>query len=415
MVESDRQAPSYEAFGEWVHEALNGLYDSPYLREHPLQALLPLEEEQSPERAQHLRRLILDAIRGLLPCPGTPADSSDWRGYRILELRYVDGLSPAEAMQELSLGRSQFFREQKYALDALTKWLWEAWQRRRQEQPSEAGRSRAALFSSALEQLAALATWESISPAQLWAELAPLAQALARNVSASVVFSDAHLPATIQTDRVLLRQALLDMIAAALRAAPGGRVEVGGFATEEESGLQVDVLPPGGQPASPGALGADVARQLTAPMGCTLRESRLKRCGWRWQLAWPVGLPTVLVIDDNEEFADLYRRFLAGRPWRVVGVASGREGLAWLAHTRPAVILLDVLMPAEDGWELLVTLKGRDETRDIPVVICSVLDQPDLALALGAAAYLAKPVTQQELVRTLAPWRRAVANPTPAG
>ena len=93
----------------------------------------------------------------------------------------------------------------------------------------------------------------------------------------------------------------------------------------------------------------------------------------------------------------------------MVGATSSAEARQILADLRPAVILLDVMMPKEDGWELLCTLKTGDETKQIPVIICSVLNEPALAFSLGAAAYLPKPVSQQSLMQALSPW-----SPTPA-
>jgi CheY-like chemotaxis protein len=144
---------------------------------------------------------------------------------------------------------------------------------------------------------------------------------------------------------------------------------------------------------------------------------------WEASLAWLVDRPqTLLVIDDNRGFVDLFQRYLAASAWHVIGATDGAAARQALAEARPAVIVLDVMMPKEDGWELLMALKAAPETRDIPVVICSVLTEPQLAVTLGAAAYLPKPVTQQALLQALAPWHPGPggeihpgANSTPEG
>jgi len=89
-----------------------------------------------------------------------------------------------------------------------------------------------------------------------------------------------------------------------------------------------------------------------------------------------------------------------------VGAANLAEARALIAETRPAAIILDVLMPEADGWDLMVALKADPSTRDIPIIICSVLHEPEIALSLGAAAYLPKPVTEQSLVEALRPFRQ---------
>jgi len=72
-----------------------------------------------------------------------------------------------------------------------------------------------------------------------------------------------------------------------------------------------------------------------------------------------------------------------------------------LAAMTPDLILLDVLMPQQDGWRLLQGLKTQEDTATIPVVICSVLGQSDLATALGAAAVVQKPISEEVLVATV--------------
>jgi Amt family ammonium transporter len=79
------------------------------------------------------------------------------------------------------------------------------------------------------------------------------------------------------------------------------------------------------------------------------------------------------------------------------------EAYALACHQHPGAILLDVVIPGRDGWELLLELKQLPSTRDIPVIICSVLDEPAVAIALGAAAYLQKPIDQDRLLAALNP------------
>jgi CheY-like chemotaxis protein len=72
-----------------------------------------------------------------------------------------------------------------------------------------------------------------------------------------------------------------------------------------------------------------------------------------------------------------------------------------LGEELPDLVLLDVLMPREDGWDMLNYLKKEPATSNIPVVICSVLSQPSLALSLGAEEVLRKPIQEETLVKTV--------------
>jgi hypothetical protein len=73
-----------------------------------------------------------------------------------------------------------------------------------------------------------------------------------------------------------------------------------------------------------------------------------------------------------------------------------------VAETQPDVITLDVMMPNMDGWQVLRALAQNPATAKIPVVVCSVLREPEVALSLGARAYLKKPIDPLMLVETLA-------------
>ena len=114
-----------QEFAGWVHDALNRLYDSAYLSTHPLAGLFGDEASGALYRSQRLRQALLEAICAMRPGPGVPANSPDWRAYRILELRYLEGQSPTDAMKALSLAKSQFFRDQARVIEALTDFLWE--------------------------------------------------------------------------------------------------------------------------------------------------------------------------------------------------------------------------------------------------------------------------------------------------
>lgn len=414
--------PDRETFARWVHDALNRLYDSPYLQAHPLAALLT-EADEALHRSQNLRRVLLEAIYAMRPAAGVPAQSPDWRAYRILELRYIEGLSPNEAMERLALGKSQYFRDQARVLDALTDMLWEQWQKTCAVAPPaviEAGNAaQDDLIRAEIERLCTQATWEAVDIAEVLDDLRAVVEPLAQTKGATIHFAPMQRFTVLHADRVLLRQAVLNAITHALEFARQGQVEVNGFTGGSEAGIRVaaygNALTPMSAAAQDGDTGLEICRQLMAAMHGALHLATTEHGTWETCLTWPVIEPcTLLVVDDNTAFIDLFRRYLAGHNWRVIGAAGSTEARQVIAETRPTVIALDVMMPKEDGWEFLMALKADAATRDIPVIVCSVLNEPQLALTLGAAAYLAKPVAQQTLLRTLVPWSRSGASLAPA-
>jgi CheY-like chemotaxis protein len=415
-------SPAREEFARWVQEALHRLYDSPYLQKHPLTDALAGDEVDRLQRVPQLRRALLDAIHALAPANGAQAQSPDWRAYRILELRYIEGLTPPEVMQQLALSRSYYFREQARMLEALTTMLWEQWQQRRPaappdpEQPDQPDLTREQLAQVETTRLSAQATWEQVDPVAVMQQLQPIVESLARSQGKAVRWQLPQQLTTLRADRVLLRQALFTALTYALDVA--GQVLIGSFDEPREVGISILV---DGASAEPPALaerqgvGLEVCARLMEAMGGALWVDRPAEGRWEARLAWPaLATHTLLVVDDNQDFVDLFRRYLVGHGWRVLGAADGAQARQMLTQVDPTAIILDVMMPREDGWEMLVALRASEATRSTPIIICSVLNEPRLAETLGASGYLTKPVTQQALLRALAPWAQSGPSRAPA-
>lgn len=121
---------------------------------------------------------------------------------------------------------------------------------------------------------------------------------------------------------------------------------------------------------------------------------------------------TILVVEDDPQAAKLLTLSLTRAGYGVLLAADGVTALELADRCRPKAITLDILLPDRDGWEVLATLKASPRTRDIPVVIVSVLDQQTLGFRLGAADYLVKPVERSALLHAL---KRCVARKKNAG
>ena len=111
---------------------------------------------------------------------------------------------------------------------------------------------------------------------------------------------------------------------------------------------------------------------------------------------------TVLVVEDSLTDTEVLTRYLWQIGLAVVSVQSGEEAQARLRSQKPDLVILDVMLPGQSGFELCHNLKTNDETKQIPVVICSSKGTEVDKLwgkMLGADAYLAKPVDQQKLMQ----------------
>lgn len=109
----------------------------------------------------------------------------------------------------------------------------------------------------------------------------------------------------------------------------------------------------------------------------------------------------VLVIDDNPDARELMTRSLEKAGYEVHCAPGGAEGLNLAHQVRPHLITLDILMPRVDGWKVLTSLKQDPILADVPVLLVSIRVDRDLALTLGAAGYLTKPVDRDELLKVV--------------
>jgi signal transduction histidine kinase/DNA-binding response OmpR family regulator len=141
--------------------------------------------------------------------------------------------------------------------------------------------------------------------------------------------------------------------------------------------------------------------------GCELIENIILHAGEeKLSTADALAMPErtsqkiVLAIDDNPDGIDIIRKYL-GEEYTVIGLLSGENAVERAKGLRPLAITLDILMPGMDGWQVLRDLKEDPETRDIPVIIVSILDDRRLGFSLGAADYMVKPVAKEVLLKRL--------------
>ncbi|HMA37512.1 MAG TPA: response regulator, partial [Chloroflexia bacterium] len=110
----------------------------------------------------------------------------------------------------------------------------------------------------------------------------------------------------------------------------------------------------------------------------------------------------VLIIDDDPEARELLARYLAAGGLAVLEAPDGEAGLQLARLHAPALIILDVLLPGQDGWTILRALKSDPALAGIPVLVVTIVDNSGLGFALGAAEYLIKPVAREQLLALVA-------------
>jgi signal transduction histidine kinase/DNA-binding response OmpR family regulator len=114
-----------------------------------------------------------------------------------------------------------------------------------------------------------------------------------------------------------------------------------------------------------------------------------------------IGRPVILLVEDDPKTRELLRFSLSRVGFRMAEALDGEEAVMQARSLQPALIILDILLPKKDGWEVLRELKEDAVTRDIPVVIVSIVDEPERGFSLGAADYLLKPLDREDFLRRL--------------
>jgi signal transduction histidine kinase/CheY-like chemotaxis protein len=120
--------------------------------------------------------------------------------------------------------------------------------------------------------------------------------------------------------------------------------------------------------------------------------------------------PLIIVVEDDAAAAELLTRQVERSGFRTEIARTGMEAVAMAKEHQPAAITLDIMLPDIDGWEVLTRLKSEETTREIPVIVVSVLDDHELGAALGALDYLVKPVEAKELTKRLGDLNDKAAN-----
>ncbi|HSS62659.1 MAG TPA: response regulator [Candidatus Limnocylindrales bacterium] len=248
----------------------------------------------------------------------------------------------------------------------------------------------------------------------------------------------------VLADAGKLRQMLLNLVSNAIKFTPeGGVVTIGalrlgdiveisvadtgiGIAEPDQAQIfqefhQVDQGP--GRKHEGTGLGLALTRRFALLHGGDVRVTSRVNKGSVFTLTLPVRAPAaapahatapstnghlpdgpgqlVLVIEDDPAAAELLTRQLAEAGYRTQVARTGSEGLARARELQPAAITLDIILPEVDGWEIMTRLKSDHLTSGIPIVVVSVVDNPELGLALGAIDYFVKPIDVRLLIQRL--------------
>jgi CheY-like chemotaxis protein len=391
---------SFERFRQELRDALIHLNDPDYRPSGFVFAVMGCAPEDGTGPVQSE---IVQVIKKLEPSAGVPLASGGRRDFDVLYNRFLLRLTQEQTAERLNLSVRSVRRAQRTATHTLARILWEhglAREGAAEERGETATGAQAKSWRSQVKQdLAALQ------------HSAPLAVA---NVEDTIHYAVelesvliSRLGVGLKTEHVepglvaaihptVLRQILVIAIGEMARLPPDGDIAIGAVMEGE------DVIVTLAAPISGNSMPNDslIAEILSSQGG----SAHVNIVGHLATLSIKVrsaGRVAVLVVDDNPDMVHFYRRCTAGTRYHILHAAQGQRTADAIEAVAPDIIVLDIILPDADGWELLEQLHKRPGTRSIPVIVCSIVREENLASAFGAALYMPKPVERSQFLRAL--------------
>lgn len=394
------------AFDHFVRDAFMNLYDSARLQTNPLCDLLVGESGVGTQKVPLFRELLRGATEALRPPSTVPYSGKEWLNYRILWDSCVQRRRQHVICDELAISRASFYRHQKQAIDAVADLLWDCCEHDMVRAELESAQAGVEQDRRALLEAVKLARKSRRQPVKVQALLEHASRVigpLAQEGGIALSFEVPAEPCTVYGDPAILHQIVVNLLIAAMRIGAMGslRLTVSVKGGHTHWGIHAEQR-------------TELAVTLSSIPEIATCEALLRVYGGQLRIrpgaqdaplvsfTIPASAPeTILIVDDDEDAVRFYQRCLQDCGYSLHLAQSSDDAWQILRENVIDLVLLDVLMPKEDGWVVLQKLKTLPETADIPVVVCSVLGQPSVAISLGAAEVLRKPIHEEFLVKTV--------------
>ncbi len=393
----------YEKFRDDLRDGLNHLHDPDY---HADPTLAEIITGGSAARSSTVQYAIIQAIRNMKPPPDTLVSAPIHRCYDLLVHRFIEGLTQDETADRMASTVRNIRREQRVATHILARFLWEhrglSNLDTALDSPTtgilpESNESQPRHWRSQARQ--ELASLRQSNPAavsdvgNIVRRAVELERTLVESYGVALVVGEiSDVIAAVHPTALL--QVLIMAIGQLSRSSRPREIRID---AREETNFAVLRLRGIDHSASPmdDKLTSEMLELLGGSLAMDLHDNIVEVV-----LQVPaVGKVNVVVVDDNQDFIHFCRRCVQGTRFHILQPADWTA--ASIQASDPDVILLDIMLPDVDGWELLQDLQHEASTASIPVVVCSIVLEQALASAMGAIKYLPKPILHQDLITTL--------------
>jgi CheY-like chemotaxis protein len=389
----------FETFEIELQNTLNNLYNPAY---KPADILFEVIHLDSIEGLEAVRAQIIQAIHEMNSPEIAPRGSKGSFYCQLMESRFIQGMSQEKASELLDISTRHFRRKQQEAIHALALKIWEKQHRSHPEDLDMVAKKESEI--SRIETIAReiqVLTDGSPGVTRHLEEFLNRAVSMAAYLEKEYPFDVKVAPISdvveIPLHPSVLRQIVFYIILCLVEAGFKTSLEIG---TREEN-QTISLSFQSRQYTSNTAIEVPELSELVPALGGRAEVSFTPE-GWRLELIFPkVNKIKILVIDDNPDQVYLYRKMLSMTVYELIHLPGGDELLAHIASIKPDLILMDILLPGIDGWDLLWQIRQNQSTAQIPVLICSVMGNDSMAKSLGANGYLIKPVDRKALLQLL--------------
>jgi len=384
----------FDTFENLVKDALANMFDYAALEIHPLiNAGIRPPFEYKGSRGDYLKSVLLECINSLKPRDiDFDYFSIEWRSYVILSQRYIENVNSSELAKKLLLGERQIRRSQKKAIRAVALILWDRIHTQKDSLPDET------------ETNSFVINREVINLNQVVQSVIDLFQNNFERESVVVEFDPSRDSLIVNSDRIILRQIVIRIFNFLLQKTDCRYIRLSIEQQSEDVHLRFDL------PDMP----FEMEQFLTLlhseenQISQWLNELNMQLEGMHSPQGFHLVVrfigqekKLILVVDDQEPALKMYERYLSRTNYKIYGLSKATKVLYKAIELNPALILLDIMMPKLDGWEVLQSLRLNEKTKHIPIIVCSAWGEPELAKSLGANYFLRKPIVQKELLEIL--------------
>jgi CheY-like chemotaxis protein len=404
---SDENLTISPAFIQQIRNFLEHLYDFPYQQRqtlvlNPAETGYPFLEVAGPK----VRKLLLEALEKIGEEKSLAFRSSQARFYNLLRLHYIEGMGINEVAGELGLSQRQTYRDLRSADEIIAAIVWSQLIEQMAADTAVAAPAAAPPAEGPGQQQAQ--QFQPTNLNELVTTVFDIVSPLAASHGVELLLSLPDRPAVVPTNAMVARQVVTGLLSMAIQKARPHPLEIALLVRGRECTLRLSF---GAALPATGSL----TEKITDP-SIGLYAQNL---GWRIthqvktgqegeealvsliEVSMQTYRRTCLIIDDHPGFVDLMERYVDSAVVTIASADNGPKGIEIARQLHPDVIILDIMIPEMDGWQVLQTLHSAPATKSIPIIVCSVFYDPDLALTLGAADVLKKPVRKEDLVSAL--------------